>query len=556
MTRRPKLLVIDDHDRYVELCHALMQQYDYATRCELAGPCWTCSRRLGCTLTHAHDLGEAEEALRRNPDIDALLLDVAFELPVARLAPSEETVLDRRRALQGLDILRALRSTRPTLPVVLMTERAALDYADAADELAADEYVTLAGSDAFDAQALTLLIERVLARRSVVASDERYVWGDGAEMTRLRRDIETLAQTSLPLLVLGETGTGKTRLASDALHPASRRSGAFVSVDLGAVPPTLVASELFGSARGAFSGAVDRAGALEAAHGGTLFIDEIGNLPLESQRVLLVALERGAVVRLGETRARPVDVKLIAATNTDLFAAVKDGRFRSDLFARLNPSVRIELPPLRQRAGDLPALIEHFVSAAFDRESDRALLARYAARVGLPARPTISAQLTRSAKPPTRRGAKAESGLAFAFDRETYRELAGHAWPGNLRELRNVVTSIALLTLADASALAQRDAGRPAASVLPVSRRLVRDLLRAPGGEAPASAELAPQRRLHDVAKKLERAHYERLFNDANGDFEAMAQRLLGRSGTAAARQVRLRYNQLGLRVRRQKSKS
>ena len=560
MNRRPKLLVIDDHDRYVELCHALMQQYDYATRCELAGPCWTCSRRLGCTLTHAHDLAEAEEALRRNPDIDALLLDVAFELPVARLAPSDEPVVDRRRALQGLDILRALRETRPTLPVVLMTERAALDYADAADALAADEYVTLAGTDAFDAQALTLLIERVLARRSVVPGDERYVWGEGAEMTRLRRDVETLAQTSLPLLVLGETGTGKTRLAADVLHPTSRRSGAFVAVDLGAVPATLVASELFGSARGAFSGAVDRAGALEAAHGGTLFIDEIGNLPLDVQRVLLVALERGAVVRLGETRARPVDVKLVAATNSDLFAAAKEGRFRSDLLARLNPSVRIELPPLRQRASDLPGLIEHFVGAAFDRDSDRALLARYAERVGLPARPKVSALLatTRASKVPTRRAAKEESGLRFAFDRETYRELAGHTWPGNLRELRNVVTSIILLTLADASALAERSPARTVASaVLPVSRRLVRDLLRAPAAESgAASTELPPQRRLHDVAKKLERAHYERLFSDAGGDFEAMALRLLGKRGTAAARQVRLRYNQLGLRVRRKQADS
>jgi CheY-like chemotaxis protein len=142
--RRRKLLVIDDGDRHIELCHALLQSYDYATRCVEQGPCWSCTKRLGCTLTHAHDLHEAEEALRTH-EVDAVLLDVAFELPDARLAPSSERDPARRRALQGLDILRALRTVRPALPVVLMTDQAALDYADAADALAADEYVTFAG---------------------------------------------------------------------------------------------------------------------------------------------------------------------------------------------------------------------------------------------------------------------------------------------------------------------------------------------------------------------------------------------------------------------------
>jgi DNA-binding NtrC family response regulator len=543
-TRRPRLLVVDDHDRYVELCHALLQDYDYATRCELPGPCWTCPKRLGCTLTHAHDLGEAREALTRNPDVDAVLLDLAFELPEARLAPSGEGGLERRRALQGLDILRALRAERPTLPVVLMTERAALDYADAADALAADEYVTLAGGDAFDAHALSLLVERVLARRVDPAHEGDYVWGDGAAMGRLRRDTETLAQTSLPLLVLGETGTGKTRLAADVLHPASRRRGPFVAIDLAALPASLVPSELFGSARGAFSGAVDRPGALEAANGGTLFIDEIGNLPADAQRVLLMALERGEVVRLGETKPRPVDVKLVAATNSDLAAAVRAGSFRADLLARLNPSVRIELPPLRARLADLPRLVDHFVARAFDRKSDRELLERYAERTGVPGTPEVHAQLE---------GSRKRAGLAFAFDKATWKELTTHAWPGNLRELRNVVASVALLTLADATALVGRARKKPP-QVLPVSRRLVRDLLRAQAIAAPAAAEegeVPPQKKLHDVARHLERRHYERLHGEHGGDFEAMARRLLGKGGDAAARQVRLRYNQLGLRVRR-----
>jgi len=578
MTRRPKLLIVDDQDRYAELCHALMQQYDYATRCELAGPCWTCERRPGCALTHAHDHREAAEALLRHPDTDAVLLDLAFELPVERLAPSPEQDLKRRTAMQGLDILRQLRQQHRALPVVLMTERAALDYADAADALAADEYLTLAGSDAFDAQALSLLVERAVGRGGAAGATTApgYVWGQAREMGRVRRDVLTLAQTSLPLLVLGETGTGKTKLAAEVLHPASGRRGRFIAVDLAALPGDLVAGELFGSARGAYSGAVDREGALEAADGGTLFIDEIGNLPLEAQRILLVALERGEVTRLGETRARPIDVKLLAATNTDLVAAVREKKFRGDLLSRLNPSVRLVLPSLRERIEDLPVLVGHFIERAFDRASDAALLARFAERVGLPARPKIGVEIEqtargaakmktkaaapRSRKQAGRRAQGAPEGIRFVLDRETYRDLAAHDWPGNLRELRNVLTTATLLTLAAALELSgRRRTASPLGAVLSVSRRAIRDLLsKKPDGEgaAPTGGDPPPQRSLHEVARFLERDHYQRLFEASGGRFEEMARRLLGRADAASARRVRLRYNQLGLRVRRPRSSS
>lgn len=533
---RPKLLVIDDGDRHIELCHALLQDYDYATRCNEIGPCWRCPKRVGCTLTHAHDLREAEEALSRHADIDGVLLDLSFELPDDRLAPSEELDPQRRRALQGLDILRALRRERPSLPVVLMTERAMLDYADAADRLFADEYVTLAGRDAFDAQALALLLERALPSTEDAATG--YVWGDSAKMKRLRRDVLALAATSLPLLLLGETGTGKTRLCTDVLHPASGRHGPLVMIDLSALPADLVAGELFGSARGAYSGATDRKGAFEAADGGTLFLDEVGNLPLDAQRVLLVALERGCVTRLGETRTRPTDVKVIAATNVDLAAAVRDGRFRADLYARLNPSVRIELVPLRDRPSDLPALIEHFVAHAFDRPSDRALLDRYAARAvpGV----ELGERVTRGAT------------LRFALDRLTTTELKKHAWPGNLRQLRGVVTTAVLLTLAGASRLG---ATRKKTHTLPVSRKLVRELLGAHVAATQAlDVALPPQKRLHDVARLLERRLYEQLFRETQGKFDDMAERLLGKRDLASSRRVRLRYNQLGLKARRRDS--
>jgi DNA-binding NtrC family response regulator len=539
--KRAKLLIVDDRDRYVELCHALLRDNDYATRCAEAGPCWTCAVRPGCTLTHAHDLSEAREALAKNPDVDVVLMDLAFDLPEARLAPSDERDLDRRRAVQGLDILRALRRDRPRLPVVLMTERATLDYADAADSVAVDEYLTLAGADAFDARALALLVERSLAR-SADPPDARYVWGESGAMGRLRRDLTALARTSLPMLLLGETGTGKSRLAAEVIHPTSGRRGAFVTIDLSAIPGALVAAELFGSARGAFSGAVDRAGALEAANGGTLFLDEIGNLPLEAQRVLLVALDRGEVTRLGETRTRPVDVKLVAATNGDLRGAVRAGTFRADLLARLNPSVRIELPPLRERLEDLPRLLTHFVRGAFERASDRVLLEDYARRAGLSAGHALEVAVTGGRE-------EGEIGLRFTLDRASFRELRAHAWPGNLRELRSVASTLALLTLADASALAQRREREVAPRELPVPRRLVRELI---GAHSPAAAGTAgPASSLHAVARQLERDHYERLFEETKGDFARMARRLLGVADAAAARKVRLRFNQLGLRVRR-----
>ncbi|HJK91964.1 MAG TPA: sigma 54-interacting transcriptional regulator, partial [Polyangiaceae bacterium LLY-WYZ-15_(1-7)] len=377
----PKVLVVDDGDRYVELFHALLRDYEYATRCELAGPCWECPHRAGCTLTHAHDWAETQQALARHPDVDVVLLDVAFDLPVERLlevpgAPD----LEARRRRQGLAILERLRKRRADLPVVLMTSAAELGLEEAAP-LAADEFLTLAGADAFDARALGLLVERILARRraSLVPAEggdgEGYVWGASPAMRRLRRDARTLGRTSLPVLVLGETGTGKSALAERVVHRAAKRGGRFVSVDLSALPESLVASELFGAARGAFSGAQERPGRFEEADGGTLFLDEIGNLPLEAQRLLLLVLQEKRVTRLGENRPRPVDVKLVAATHADLEAAVREGSFRADLYARLNPAARLVLPPLRERVEDLEALARVFVERLFARPgSDRALL--------------------------------------------------------------------------------------------------------------------------------------------------------------------------------------
>ena len=156
MSERPKLLVVDDGDRYVELAHAFLRDYDYATRCELPGPCWTCERRPGCTLTHAHDAMEADEALAKHRDVDVVLLDVAFDVPEERLLPSAAKLSQRKR-FQGLAILDHLRRRRGDLPVVLMTSEDEVAR-DAHEALPADEFVALAGEAPFYTRALSLRV--------------------------------------------------------------------------------------------------------------------------------------------------------------------------------------------------------------------------------------------------------------------------------------------------------------------------------------------------------------------------------------------------------------
>lgn len=547
---KPRVLVVDDGDRYVELFHALLRDYEYATRCELDGPCWECPQRKGCTLTHAHDWAETQQALTRNRDVDVVLLDVAFDIPVERLLPRGETLETRKRE-QGLAILEKLRVRHPGLPVVLMTSAAELGLESAAP-LEADEFVTLAGADAFDARALGLLIERVLARRADSGDAGEYVWGESKGMQRLRRDATTLARTSLPILLLGETGTGKSAMTERVIHPASGRAGRFVSVDLSALPDSLVPSELFGSTRGAFSGATDRPGRFEEADGGTLFLDEIGNLPLDVQRLLLLVMQEGRVTRLGENRARPVDVKLVAATHVDLESAVREGRFRADLYARLNPAARLVLPPLRERLGDLRALSQRFVQRMFERDgADRELLAK--AHEALGVKGPLAPELVVGDPPESR------SGICFVLAPAVFAQLEAHSWPGNVRELELLVATSTLMALSDAVEAARLGRSVPFANAIPVPARLVRDLIDRSWVEVDAQAHLPasglePAAQLRDVARELERRHFERLFRECAGDFEKMAARLLEGDPEANAKRVRLRFNQLGLSAREMKS--
>src|SRR5690606_1962187 len=187
-----------------------------------------------------------------------------------------------------------------------------------------------------------------------------------------------LARGRLPIILLGATGTGKSLVAREFIHPRSQRSGPFVAVDLSTIPTELMASHLFGVVKGAYTGATSsREGVLARAHGGTLFLDEIGNLSLDLQKQLLLVLQEGRYHPVGSVEERVADVKLVVATNENLAAMVRDGRFREDLYMRLNPATAMTLPSLRERRDDFGELLAVFLSRVALEAYNRDLLLQY-----------------------------------------------------------------------------------------------------------------------------------------------------------------------------------
>jgi len=248
--------------------------------------------------------------------------------------------------------------------------------------------------------------------------------GRSASMRELFARLEAVAARESTVLIEGETGTGKELIAEELHRHSPRRSGPFVVVDCGAIPPSLIESELFGHRRGAFTGASEqRAGAFEDASGGTIFLDEVGELELPLQPRLLRVLEQRRIRRLGETRYRPVDVRVVAATHRDLQRAVNQGSFRADLYYRL-AVVELRVPPLRERPEDVELYAARF-------------LPELAARSGAAAAP---------------------------LGAETIREMLEHPWPGNVRELRNFLERLLTLTRETAPALPPGTPRRPGSS--------------------------------------------------------------------------------------------
>jgi DNA-binding NtrC family response regulator len=309
--------------------------------------------------------------------------------------------------LDGLGLLRALQKEQPQVPVIILTGHGTIDSAVNATREGAYDYLT----KPVDVGRLRLLIEKALEKGEVLRQVNRLqkrlkqVWGLGRligrskAMQEVQHMIEVAAPTPAPVLITGETGTGK-ELVAHTLHDLSPRAkGPFVPINCSAIPETLLESEIFGHEKGAFTGAVERRiGCFEHADGGTLFLDEIAEMSGSLQAKFLRVLQDGVVTRLGSKSQIRVNVRVLAATNRDPLAALKDGSLREDLYYRLNV-FSIFLPPLRARKDDIPVLIEAFIEE---------FSAKYEKRVK-------------------------------AVDEETLSRLIAHPWPGNVRELRNTI---------------------------------------------------------------------------------------------------------------------
>src|SRR5580765_2737615 len=332
--------------------------------------------------------------------------DGTAALREAAAGPFDLILLDiRMPGIDGLSLLKQVRDKRPDAQVVIMTAHGTMETAVQAMQDGAYDYL----AKPFDLDEALLLAERALTARrltqevTALRTGLREVYEFGAlvgrhpTMQEVYKAIGRVAASDVSVLLRGESGTGKEVVAR-ALHHYSRRAGRpFVGISAAAIPVTLLESELFGHEKGAFTDAKDRRlGKLELAHGGSVFFDEIGDMPLELQVKLLRALQERSFERVGGHELIRMDVRVMAATHRDLDAMMKDGRFREDLFYRLNV-VTLSLPALHERRGDIPLLAEHF-------------LAKYAESLG-------------------------ERVIAP----ETMDRLVGYEWPGNVRELENVI---------------------------------------------------------------------------------------------------------------------
>jgi DNA-binding NtrC family response regulator len=314
----------------------------------------------------------------------------------------------------GLDVLRSARSADADVPVIVMTAFGSIDEAVQAMKDGAHDFL----QKPVDSNHLLLLVDRALEQarlrtENVLLREEwsrRYgfprIIGESEVVKRAVAETQRVAQTEATVLLLGESGTGKELFARAIHHLSTRRDKPFVAINCAAIPETLIENELFGHERGAFTGASDRRqGKFELAAGGTVFLDEIGELPLGVQGKLLRAIEEKMIDRIGGRAPVAVDVRVVAATNKDLKAAVDKGQFRGDLFFRL-AVFPIEIPPLRDRDDDVALLARHFAA-----ELGRELRGR-------------EAQLT---------GAAVEA-------------LKRHRWPGNVRELENAIERACILS--------------------------------------------------------------------------------------------------------------
>ena len=369
-----QVLVVDDDGPVRQAC------------CEIA-------ISMGYQVSSAASVPEARAVLKRQ-SIDLLLLDL--KLPDGANGSSQG----------GLRLLEEVKALHPETGVVVMTAFATVSSAVEAMRIGAGDYLT----KPFALEELTTVLDRAGQRRQFDVESRRLrerlrtttgmgnLIGRSPEMEKLYRILSKVANSTHPVLILGESGTGKELVARSIHFNGPNADKPFIPVDCGSLVPTLIESELFGYVKGAFTGAnKSKEGLLSAADGGTVFLDEIGELPLDLQAKLLRALQEKEVRPVGATQAVPISARVLAATNRDLLAMVEQGRFRKDLYYRLNV-VNIRIPALRERRPDIAVLAEHFLE-----------------------------RLSR------------DSGVAHTFSDDALRVMTEYDWPGNVRELEHAI---------------------------------------------------------------------------------------------------------------------
>ncbi len=382
----------------------------------------------------------------------------------------------RLPGMDGMALLKELQAIDPELPVVLITGHGDVSLAvqamkggahDFIEKPFSPDYLVEVVRRALDKRRLTLEVRQLRARLESRDTLEARLIGRSPAMVKVRQLVADLGNSAADILIFGETGTGK-ELAARCLHEAGpRRNGNFVAINCGGLPETLFESEIFGHEAGAYTGAAKkRIGKIEHASGGTLFLDEIESMPMAMQIKLLRVLQERSLERLGSNTPIPVDCRVIAATKADLKELSDQGRFRADLYYRLNVAT-LPLPPLRERREDIPLLFEHFLLQAAARHE----------------RPVPAAD-------------PACMGPLLAYD-----------WPGNVRELRNVADRCVLGIEAGVAPFAVSTPAGPrplAETVEAFERALIADALARNGGSLARTAEAlgAAKTTLHDKIRK------------------------------------------------------
>lgn len=364
----PHILLIEDDRTFSKILEAFLSKQQYA-------------------VTPTHTGRDGLEALSKKT-YQLVLLD--YRLPDST----------------GMDILKQVRDTGNYVPVIIMTSFSDVRTAVKAIKAGAFEYIT----KPINPDELSLLIREALDEQvKPVPVEETFVNGESEPSVKLQKLIDVVAPSDLSVIVEGESGTGKEYVAR-SIHKLSKRGDKpFVAVDCGTLSKELSVSELFGHIKGSFTGAVaDKDGQFVAANGGTLFLDEVGNLSYEVQVQLLRAIQERAVQPVGGNRRINVDVRIITATNDDLSAKVRDGKFREDLYHRLN-EFKLQVSPLRERPEDLVQFVEYFIRVA-------------------------NRELKREIKD---------------LSEEVWEIVKKYEWPGNLRELRNIIRRAVLLSAGD-----------------------------------------------------------------------------------------------------------